>query len=83
MGLSTEMPSSGAIRHFRIPLEHGQLRITALNDEPMIRAIGDPPANFAPEFLERGHEIFVFLRQLFYSLRNACSQAERPLYVPL
>lgn len=65
------MAGSRAIRRFRIPLQHSELQLTALYYEPMARAIGNPPANFAPEFLERGHEVFDPLWQLSCAPRSA------------
>jgi hypothetical protein len=55
MGFSAEMASSGSICCLRIPLEHTEFHIAALNDKPVIWVIGDSSADFASEFLKRGH----------------------------
>ena len=51
------MASSGRVRGERIPLEHGELRITALDYKPVIRVVSDPGADLAAKFLERCHAV--------------------------
>jgi hypothetical protein len=53
VGLAAEMASSGCSGCICVPFEHSKLRIAALNHEPVSRAVGDPTADFAPEFLWR------------------------------
>jgi hypothetical protein len=57
MGLSAEMAGSGRGRRFRIPLEQPELRVSALDYEPVIRAIGNVSTDFTAEFLKRCHGV--------------------------
>jgi hypothetical protein len=59
MSFTAEVPRSGAICSLQVPPEDRELRIAALNHKPVIRAVGDPAANFASEFLESTHKILV------------------------
>lgn len=66
MGFSAEVASSRGIRSFRLPLENTELGITALNHKPVVRAISDPSADFASEFLKRCHAVALAWRQVFH-----------------
>jgi hypothetical protein len=55
MGFSAEMAGSGCVRRIAIPLEHGEIGITALDHEPVIWVIRDPATNFASELLQGCH----------------------------
>jgi hypothetical protein len=57
MGFPAEVASSSGICRLCIPLEYSELRVATLNHKPVIRISVDPAANFAPEFLKRGHGI--------------------------
>lgn len=55
--IDAEVASSGSIRCFQIPVENSQLRITALNHEPVIWVSGNSSVAFAPEFLRGGYAL--------------------------
>jgi len=49
------MASTWRIRRLYFPLQNSEFRITALNDKPVIRVIGDSPADFTSKFLKSSH----------------------------
>jgi len=55
MGLTAEVSRARRVRNFRLPTQDGELGVSALNDEPVHRVVGDVPANFAAKFLKGGH----------------------------
>jgi hypothetical protein len=55
MGFSAEVASSVDTGRVRIPFEDTEFRIAALNYEPVIWVVADPSADFASEFLKKGH----------------------------
>jgi len=57
VSFAAEMAGFGAAPCVRIPLEHAELVVAALNDEPMGRVIGHASAYFAPKFLKSRHAV--------------------------
>src|SRR5262249_12432668 len=55
VGFSAEMACSGGIRGLRVPFVHRELRIAALDDEPMNGIAGYRSADFTSEFLQGCH----------------------------
>jgi hypothetical protein len=55
VGFATEMAGGGAIGGGQVPLDNGELLISALDHKPMDRVLADDPANLALEFFQTGH----------------------------
>ena len=54
---AAEMAGSERIRRLRIPFEHIQLTVAALDHKPVIWAIRHTPTNFTTEFLKGCHAV--------------------------
>jgi hypothetical protein len=55
VGFAAEMAGSGAIGGGQIPLDDGELLISALDHKPMDGIVTDDAANLALEFLQTRH----------------------------
>jgi len=55
MGFPTEVARARCTGRSRIPFEHGEFGIAALNHKPVTRGGSHTTADFASEFLERRH----------------------------
>lgn len=51
------MPGAGGIRCLRVPLQHGELRFTALDHKPVDRIAAHGATNLTAELLKKGHLI--------------------------
>jgi len=60
VGFAAEVPSASRARGIYIPLEHRELRIATLNDNPVIGVVGDSSTDFTSEFLKSRHAIALF-----------------------
>src|SRR5260221_12190527 len=59
VGFPAVVARAGRIGRLRVPFEHRELRIAALNHKPVNWRAGDCSADFTSEFLKRGHQILI------------------------
>jgi hypothetical protein len=59
VGFPTVVTRSRGARRNGIPFEHGKFRSVALDHKPVTGAAGNPTADFASEFLKRGHSFCI------------------------
>lgn len=57
VSFSTEVPRTGSVGGFGIPLKNSELGFAALNHKPMTGVIGHTPADLASEFLKSTHAV--------------------------
>jgi hypothetical protein len=60
MAFSAEVTCPSRVRGISIPPEHREIRIAALNDKPVIWAVGDSSTDFTSKFLKSRHAIALF-----------------------
>ena len=74
VGFSAEMPGSIRVRVVFVPAEHCELNVAALNYEPVHRVVGDRTADFASEFLKRGHDFIPLCNAGTFILNDTASR---------
>lgn len=57
MRLTAEVAGGGAIGGGEVPTQHGELRVSAVDDEPVGGMIADDPADLALKFSKCGHSV--------------------------
>lgn len=78
MGFPTVVTRSRGARRRGIPFEHGKFGRVALDHKPVTGAAGNPTADFASEFLKRGHSFCI----LPFCPLERCSLASLIIQMP-